>query len=499
MKSFALFVCLFLISCVYSHNALAVAAVGATFNITGSCFVGSITVTEGDDPTLTILNGKPVYYNAAANVNFGGSSITTDVYVYFALATELSTPEDRWVIALSGQPYYYIISSASTAPTGNYLPFDPNATVANCGGSVTLSPPCSPITPSFTQVSPICASASLAPLPTTSTNGVSGSWAPSINNMATTTYTFTPSSNPCASSVTMTITVNNVVTPTFTQVAPICSGASLNALPTSSTNGVNGTWAPAMNNMNTTTYTFTPIAGQCANSVTMTIQVNPSNTPNFTQVSAICEGDPLAALPTISLNGINGTWAPSINNMSTTTYTFTPSVPCADVTYMTIVVHPKPTVTTTHSACDTYSWHGTNYTSTGNYTYTSLTANGCVSTENLQLTINQSTSSSSTQTECDSYLWNGTTYTTSGMYTSTNLNAAGCVHTSTLNLTIINSTPTFLTASAVGQYTWSVNGTFVTYYASGTYTQTITSPNGCAAVATLYLTITPGRPRPAGR
>src|SRR5687768_1521821 len=138
----------------------------------------------------------------------------------------------------------------------------------------------------------------------------------------------------------MTITVNANVTQTFTQVAPICSGDALSALPTTSNNGITGTWAPALNNTATTTYTFTPAAGQCATTATMTITVNPNVTPTFTQVAPICSGDALSALPTTSNNGITGTWAPALNNTATTTYTFTPAAgQCATTASMTITVN----------------------------------------------------------------------------------------------------------------------------------------------------------------
>ncbi len=67
-------------------------------------------------------------------------------------------------------------------------------------------------------------------------------------------------------------------TPTFTPIASICSGSPLSALPTTSTNGITGTWSPALNNTATTLYTFTPTAGQCAGSTTLTISIfaNPS-------------------------------------------------------------------------------------------------------------------------------------------------------------------------------------------------------------------------------
>src|SRR6185437_5091721 len=125
---------------------------------------------------------------------------------------------------------------------------------------------------------------------------------------ATTTYTFTPTAGQCANPTTLTITVNQKVTPTFAAVAPICSGATLAALPTTSTNNITGTWSPALNNTATTTYTFTPTAGQCAIPTTLTITVNPNITPAFNAVAPICSGATLSALPTTSNNGITGTW-----------------------------------------------------------------------------------------------------------------------------------------------------------------------------------------------
>jgi ELWxxDGT repeat protein len=139
-----------------------------------------------------------------------------------------------------------------------------------------------PNVPTFTQVAPICSGASLEALPTTSTNAISGTWSPALNNTSTTSYTFTPAIGQCASTQTMTITVNQKVTPVFTQVAPISAGGSLAALPTTSTNSIKGTWSPALNNTTTTTYSFTPILGECATIQTMTITVHPNIGSTFT-------------------------------------------------------------------------------------------------------------------------------------------------------------------------------------------------------------------------
>jgi hypothetical protein len=195
------------------------------------------------------------------------------------------------------------------------------------------------ITPSFNAIAPICSGGTFT-LPTTSINGITGTWTPAINNTTTTTYTFTPAAGQCANTTNFTVTVNPVATPTFTAIAPICSGGSF-TLPTTSNNAVTGTWSPVINNAATTTYTFTPAAGQCANTATITVTVNPSTTPQFDQVAPICVGATFT-LPSSSTNGVTGTWSPAVNNQATTTYTFTPAAgACATTVTMTVEVLPN--------------------------------------------------------------------------------------------------------------------------------------------------------------
>lgn len=66
--------------------------------------------------------------------------------------------------------------------------------------------------------------------------------------------------------------------PTFNVVGPICYGETGVSLPTTSLEGITGTWSPAINNTTTTTYTFTPDPGQCAEDMEMTIDVIPPTT-----------------------------------------------------------------------------------------------------------------------------------------------------------------------------------------------------------------------------
>jgi hypothetical protein len=67
------------------------------------------------------------------------------------------------------------------------------------------------------------------------------------------------------------ITIAAQVTPVFTAIGPLCVGATAPPLPTLSNNGITGTWNRlqiSTATAGTTTYTFTPDAGQCATATT---------------------------------------------------------------------------------------------------------------------------------------------------------------------------------------------------------------------------------------
>jgi gliding motility-associated-like protein len=360
--------------------------------------------------------------------------------------------------------------------------FTPN--VGQCATTQTLTITVNPnLTPTLTPIAPICAGGTLSALPNTSTNGISGIWSPALNNSATTTYTFTPSAGQCATTQTMTITVNPIITPTFTPIASICAGGTLSALPNTSTNGISGTWNPALNNSTTTTYTFTPSAGQCATTQTMTIVVNPIITPTFTPIAPICAGGTLSALPTTSNNGISGTWSPALNNTATTTYTFTPTTgQCATSQTLIITVNPNITPTFTPiapicaggtlSALPTTSTNGIsgtwspalNNSATTNYTFTP-NAGQCATTQTLTITVNPiitptftpiapicaggtlsalpTTSNNSISGTWSPALNNSTTTT----YTFTP-NAGQCASTQTLTI-VVNNIPTVTLNNAI--------------------------------------------------
>ena len=199
----------------------------------------------------------------------------------------------------------------------------------------------------------ICTGGTVPILPTTSTNGITGTWNPSVvSNTTSGVYTFTPTAGLCATTTTFTVTVNPIVTPTFSfgTTLTICSGGTVPLLPTTSSNGITGTWSPSVvSNTAGSTYTFTPTAGLCATTTTFTVTVTPNITPTFSfgTTLTICSGGTVPTLPTTSSNGITGTWSPSVASTTASgTYTFTPTAgTCATTATFTVTVNPILTPT----------------------------------------------------------------------------------------------------------------------------------------------------------
>jgi gliding motility-associated-like protein len=86
-----------------------------------------------------------------------------------------------------------------------------------------------------------------------------------------------------------TLTLNPIIIPTFSAIAPICSGDTAPLLLTSSTNtptAITGSWSPSViDNTASGVYTFTPDAGQCSQPLTINVTVNSVPTPTATIVA----------------------------------------------------------------------------------------------------------------------------------------------------------------------------------------------------------------------
>jgi gliding motility-associated-like protein len=278
--------------------------------------------------------------------------------------------------------------------TYTVAPTSPCATAATA--TVTLSEQALPIALITGSLS-ICSGETTT---LTASGGTSYLWS---NNLGTNAVTTTISSagtysvtvtglNSCTNTVSAIVMVNSNIVPSFTQISNYCSGATIPNLLTTSSNGITGTWSPAINNTATTTYTFTPSTGLCATIQTMSITITPNITPLFTQVVSYCSGATIPQLAISSTNGISGSWSPAINNTATTTYTFTPTAgQCATTQTMSITIATIITSTNFVDLCDSevpLFWNGNSYNETGIYTYNTVTAGGCDSIAILDLTIN---------------------------------------------------------------------------------------------------------------
>jgi hypothetical protein len=298
--------------------------------------------------------------------------------------------------------------ASSGAFAGNAtITYTDNSTGLGCAGSIVVAVN-AVTTPTFAAIAAIC-SGDVAPvLPATSIESITGSWLPAVvSNTASGTYTFTPSAGSCASTATVNVTVNPQILPTFAAIAAICSGDVAPVLPATSSNGISGSWSPALvSNTASGTYIFTPSAGSCASTATINVTVNPQTTPTFAAIAAICSGDVAPVLPAVSIEGIAGSWSPAlVSNTASGTYTFTPSAgACASTASVDVTVNASPqisvsdnctgatadvTVTIVSGTPITYSLdNGTAQAGTtfagvanGNHTIVATDANGCLDSE----------------------------------------------------------------------------------------------------------------------
>ncbi|MBK8546066.1 MAG: gliding motility-associated C-terminal domain-containing protein [Saprospiraceae bacterium] len=210
------------------------------------------------------------------------------------------------------------------------------------------SPAPNPTIPQFTIDNQYCIGDTPDNLPTTSDNGINGTWNPmSINTSSPgmTNYVFTPTAGQCASPFTLSVTVTANVTPIFSFDVTYCRNETPDNLPGTSDNGITGSWNPPTINTSapgTTNYTFIPDAGQCATDETVSVMVDDNITPTFSVDDEYCVGDTPDALPSVSDNGVTGTWNTSTINTSapgSTNYLFTPAAgQCALPFTLTVMV-----------------------------------------------------------------------------------------------------------------------------------------------------------------
>ncbi|HKZ65741.1 MAG TPA: gliding motility-associated C-terminal domain-containing protein [Chitinophagaceae bacterium] len=351
--------------------------------------------------------------------------------------------------------------------------------------TVTVNPNITP-TFSFGTSLTICEGGTVPTLSTTSDNGITGTWNPSIvDNQISATYTFTPTAGLCATTTTFTVTVNPNITPTFSfgTSLTICEGGTVPSLPNASDNGITGTWNPAVvSDQASGTYTFTPTAGLCATTTTFTVTVNLNITPTFSFGTSltICEGGTVPALPNSSDNGITGTWSPSVvGNQNSATYTFTPTTGlCATTTTFTVTANPNITPTFSFGTSLTICEGGTVPT------LSTTSDNGITGTWNPAVVDNQ-ISATYTFTPTAGLCATTTTFTVT---VNPNLTPTFTFGTS-LTICSGNTVPALLTTSTNG-ITGTWNPADINNQASGVYTFT-PAAGECGTITTFTVTVTP--------
>jgi gliding motility-associated-like protein len=255
--------------------------------------------------------------------------------------------------------------------TYTFTPSDPG-----CISSAQMTVPVFPlITPSFSIADSLCQGDSIV-FPTLSDNNISGTWSPALNTQSTTTYTFTPNANECAIPMQLTVTVYPRLTPSFSITDSLCQSELL-VFPTLSDNNISGTWSPPLNNQQTTNYTFTQAANECATGTNLTVEILPTSITFDTLL--YCEND-------LPFNWYGQDLTASTN----TSTTLQDQYGCDSVVNFSFQVLPIQYSSFSASICTNdpdFVWAGQNYNQTGSYLQTFAAENGCDSIVTLNLTV----------------------------------------------------------------------------------------------------------------
>lgn len=234
-----------------------------------------------------------VTYPSASGITWvGGSSQTVTWSVANTNVAPINCTDVRILLSVDGgQTYPYLLAS-TTANDGTETISCPNVStntarvmvmsgaqtffdISNNNFTITCGPTQTPV---FNSLSVACQNDAAFSLPSTSDNGITGSWTPVLNLTVTGsfTYNFNPGANQCANPASVQLTVQPQVEPVFSHPTTLCQNDPF-MLPTTAQNGITGAWNPQVNSQQVgiTTVIFTPGAGQCSNSLNQTITVNP--------------------------------------------------------------------------------------------------------------------------------------------------------------------------------------------------------------------------------
>lgn len=276
-----------------------------------------------------------------------------------------------------------------------------------------------------------------------------------------------------------TIQVNETtsLTPTFAVINPICVGTTPPSLPSVSSNGISGTWNPSsINNQVSGDYVFTPNAGQCASSITISVIVNPLPIVDAGANVSIVAGSSTTLMATGAQSYL---WSPStglnVNNsasviaspISTTTYTVTgTSAAGCQAQDQVVVTVTQPTTVSFTGLAPTYCLNGSSGTLVGSPAGGVFSGLGVVGN-----TFNPSIAGTGSKT---------ITYTISG--------SSGTIQTSQTTQVIQAGNSTASVSICSGETHTLPNGQVV---GVGTYQTQTDNGNGCLTILTTTVSALP--------
>ncbi|TVR89353.1 MAG: gliding motility-associated C-terminal domain-containing protein [Saprospirales bacterium] len=105
------------------------------------------------------------------------------------------------------------------------------------------------------------------------------------------TYYAVAGTSDCFDEVSFEITIEDIETPEFTLDDEYCEGETPDDLPNTSDNDIDGSWSPGTietDDVGTSVYTFTPDAGECAEELELSVEINAN--PDSPNLSVDCSG-----------------------------------------------------------------------------------------------------------------------------------------------------------------------------------------------------------------
>ena len=220
-------------------------------------------------------------------------------------------------------------------------------------------------------------------------------------------------------------------------------------------------------------------ANGCDSIVTLNLSVNPVyNTDLF---ASICEGE------VYNENGFN------VNEAGVYSRTLQAVNGCDSVVNLTLSVNPIFNTNLSAFICEgeTYAENGFNVSEAGTYTQSLQSVSGCDSIVTLTLNVNPIIHTELSATICEGTVYNDNGFNVSeaGTYTQNLTTANGCDSIVTLTLNINSVLYTSLTETICEGQTYTDNNFNVSE--AGVYTQNLTSMNGCDSIVTLNLSVNP--------